>query len=452
MPKGVEVPHNALVNFLTSMAKEPGFVADDTLLAVTTISFDIAALELYLPLICGGRVVIADRIEVQDGFRLVKRLEDCGATVLQATPTLWQMLVEAGLGERKSLKMLCGGEPLPATLAQSLCALGGELWNMYGPTETTIWSSVARIDDPDAPITIGQPIANTQLYILDARNRLAPVGVTGELNIGGDGLAIGYFDNAEQTQAAFRNVSIGGVPQRVYKTGDVGRRLADGSLQLLGRRDNQIKLRGFRIELGDIEAVVSKAEGVRQCAVVAPVNRNGDRQLVCHTVPDDPAYPPDPKALSAHAKAHLPGHMVPAFWLNAEALPQTANGKLDRKTLEKQGIPRQEAAIIRTAPRTPMEEKLSAIWRDVLNIPEIGVEENIYALGADSLSIFRIAARMIDAGLPLEARHLLQHPTIGELALIADEADSQPVNGIKPHVPSLKDFRHGARRRMEAHG
>ncbi len=452
VPKGVEVPHNALVNFLTSMAKEPGFAVDDTLLAVTTISFDIAALELYLPLICGGRVVIADRIEVQDGFRLVKRLEESGATVLQATPTLWQMLIEAGLGERKTLKMLCGGEPLPARLARSLCALGGELWNMYGPTETTIWSSVARIDDPDAPITIGQPIANTQLYILDARNRLAPVGVTGELNIGGDGLAVGYFKNAEQTHAAFRNVSIGGVPQRLYKTGDVGRRLADGSLQLLGRRDNQIKLRGFRIELGDIEAVIAKAEGVRQCAVVAPVNRNGDRQLVCHTVPDDPASPPEAKALSAHAKAHLPGHMVPAFWVNAEALPQTANGKLDRKTLEKQGIPRQEAAIIRTAPRTPMEEQLSAIWRDVLNIPEIGVEENIYALGADSLSIFRIAARMIDAGLPLEARHLLQHPTIGELALIADEADDETMNGIKPHVPSLKDFRHGARRRMEAHG
>ncbi len=451
VPKGVEVPHSALVNFLTSMVKEPGFTAQDTLLAVTTISFDIAALELYLPLICGGRVVIADRLQVQDGFQLVHLLNACGASVLQATPTLWQMLIEAGLGERPALKMLCGGEPLPPALARSLIETGGELWNMYGPTETTIWSSVARIDDADAPITIGHPIANTQLHILDARGRIAPVGVTGELNIGGDGLAIGYFENGEQTHAAFRDVSIGGVPQRLYKTGDVGRRMPDGSLQLLGRRDNQIKLRGFRIELGDIEAVVSAAEGVRQCAVAAPVNRNGDRQLVCHVVPDDPANPPRPDALSAHAKAHLPGHMVPAFWVEAEALPQTANGKLDRKTLEQQGIPRQEAAIIRTAPRTPMEEKLSAIWRDVLNIPEIGVEENLYALGADSLSIFRIAARMIDAGLPLEARHLLQHPTIGELALIAEEAGDEPVNGVQPHVPSLKDFRHGARRRMEAH-
>ncbi|WP_295808372.1 non-ribosomal peptide synthetase/type I polyketide synthase [uncultured Nitratireductor sp.] len=452
VPKGVEVPHNALMNFLTSMASEPGFTANDTLLAVTTISFDIAALELYLPLICGGRVVIADRIQVQDGFQLVKLLDKCGATVLQATPTLWQMLVEAGLGERKALKMLCGGEPLPPALAHKLREIGRELWNMYGPTETTIWSSVAHIDDADAPITIGQPIANTQLYILDARNRLAPVGVTGELNIGGDGLAIGYFENPEQTHTAFRNVSIGGIPQRLYKTGDVGRRMPDGSLQLFGRRDNQIKLRGFRIELGDIEAVMVNAEGVRQCAVVAPLNRNGDRQLVCHIVPDDPANSPRPEALIAHAKAHLPAHMVPAFWIEAETLPQTANGKLDRKSLEKEGIPRQEAAVIRTGPRTPMEERLCAIWRDVLNIAEIGVEENLYALGADSLSIFRIAARMIDAGLPLEARHLLQHPTIGELALIAEEAGDVPVNGAKPHVPSLKDYRHGARRRMEAYG
>ncbi|WP_048645962.1 hybrid non-ribosomal peptide synthetase/type I polyketide synthase [Nitratireductor soli] len=447
VPKGVEVPHRALVNFLTSMAREPGFTAEDTLIAVTTISFDIAGLELYLPLITGGKVVIADGAQVRDGFALVDLLKRSQATILQATPTLWQMLVEAGLENQPQLKMLCGGEPLPGELARTLIGIGDELWNMYGPTETTIWSSLARIDDAQAPITIGHPIANTQLFILDGQDRIAPVGVIGELNIGGEGLAVGYFENREQTRAAFRNVNIAGVPQRLYRTGDVGRRLPDGSLQLLGRRDNQIKLRGFRIELGEIETVIGKAEGVRQCAVVAARNTNGDRQLVCHFVAEKLDEPPSAERLTTHAKAHLPTHMVPGFWLEAKELPQTANGKLDRKALEALGLPRRQAAApIRVQPRTPMEKKLSNIWSEVLEIGEIGIEDNLYALGADSLSIFRIAARMMDAGVPLEAKHLLRHPTIGELAICAEAESVSSANGTMPHVPSLKDYRNGARR------
>ncbi|WEX10487.1 non-ribosomal peptide synthetase/type I polyketide synthase [Chelativorans sp. AA-79] len=447
-PKGVEVSHRALVNFLTSMAKEPGFSSQDTLLAVTTISFDIAGLELYLPLIMGGRVVIANRTEVQDGFALVKLLKASGANVLQATPTLWQMLVEAGLANQPKLRMLCGGEPLPRDLARKLLRIGGELWNMYGPTETTIWSSVARITSGEAPIHIGHPIANTQLYILDAHDRIAPVGVTGELYIGGDGLANGYFDRLDLTEAAFRPIRIdGGLPRRLYNTGDVGRRLPDGTLQLLGRRDNQIKLRGFRIELGEIEAVMARKGGIRQCAVVAAPNRNGDRQLVCHFVADGPE--PSADELTTHAKAHLPAHMVPSFWVAASQLPQTANGKLDRKALEKRGVPQRQAAPVRTGPRTPMEEKLSGIWKEVLQVGEIGVDDNLYALGADSLSIFRIAARMMDAGLPLEAKHLMRHPTISDLAGFAEEHAQAPVNGSVAPIPSLRDFRNGARRRVE---
>ena len=446
-PKGVEVSHRALVNFLCSMALEPGFTPQDTLLAVTTISFDIAGLELYLPLITGGKVVIANRTEVQDGFALVKLLETSGATVLQATPTLWQMLVEAGLGNHPGLKMLCGGEPLPKELAKTLLRLGGELWNMYGPTETTIWSSLARIENGDAPIHIGHPIANTQLYILDAYDQVAPVGVTGELYIGGDGLANGYFDRLDLTEAAFRQIRIDESPsRRLYKTGDVGRRLPDGTLQLLGRRDSQIKLRGFRIELGEIEAVIGKKAGIRQCAVVAAQNKNGDRQLVCHFVPDGPE--PSPEELTSHAKAHLPAHMVPSFWVATADLPRTANGKLDRKALEKLGVPQRQEAPVRTRPLTPMEEKLSSIWKEVLQIGDIGVDDNLYALGADSLSIFRIAARMMDAGLPLEAKHLMRHPTISDLAGFAEEQGQAQING-SAHIPSLRDFRHGARRRLE---
>ncbi len=452
-PKGVAISHRALTNFMLSMEKEPGLAADDTLVAVTTISFDIAGLELYLPLIAGAKVVIADRTQVQDGFALVRLVEESNATVLQATPTLWQMLVEAGMGKTMRLKKLCGGEPLPKDLARTLVRMEGELWNMYGPTETTIWSSVERVLDNDTPITIGHPIANTQLYILDQDGRIVPVGVTGELHIGGDGLAQGYFDRPDLTDAAFVQRDIGtGEVQRLYKTGDVGRRLTDGSLQLLGRRDNQIKLRGFRIELGDIEAVISKVEGVRQCAVVGVRNSKGDVSLVCYYVTEPGTSLPDAAGLAALARANLPAYMVPSAWVLETALPQTANGKLDRKALEKRDIRQHEAAAAATKvkPRTEMETKLWTIWKSVLDVENIGVEDNLYALGADSLTIFRIAARMLDAGLPLEARHLLRHPSIAELAAYVEEQKEAEPAGITYHIPSLKDFRNGARRRVES--
>ncbi|OWK24372.1 hypothetical protein AJ87_21770 [Rhizobium yanglingense] len=254
-------------------------------------------------------MVIADRQQVQDGFAIVDLVEKSGATVLQATPTLWQMLVEAGLEDKPHLKMLCGGEPMPKELAKSLLKIGGELWNMYGPTETTVWSSVARITDAEAPITIGHPIANTQLYIVDPNNDIAPIGVTGELCIGGDGLANGYFDRLDLTEKAFVPISFGSNrPTRLYRTGDVGRRLANGSLQLLGRRDQQIKLRGFRIELGDIEAVVSKAPGVRQCAVVAAEKKSDGKLLVGYIVPEAGAEP------SAAELSDFVTRSCPATW------------------------------------------------------------------------------------------------------------------------------------------
>jgi amino acid adenylation domain-containing protein len=450
-PKGVAVPHKALTNFLVSMAQEPGMGADDTLVAVTTVSFDIAGLELYLPLITGGKVVIADRTQVQDGFALVKLVEESKATVLQGTPTLWQMLVEAGIGKYAGLKMLCGGEPLPKELARTLVKSASELWNMYGPTETTIWSSVEKVEDNDAPITIGHPIANTQLYILDNENKIAPVGVTGELHIGGDGLAIGYFDRKDLTDNAFVMCDIGdGTHRRLYKTGDVGRRLTDGSLQLLGRRDNQIKLRGFRIELGDIESVVAQYAGIRVNAVVPVKNAKGDLALVCYYMLDGGVAEPEMAELSAHAKAHLPAHMVPAYWVMVDEMPQTGNGKLDRKALVARGLPQRKVEAIIIAPRNPMEEQLSGIWKDILNLDSIGIDDNLYSLGADSLTIFRIAARMLDEGLGLEAKHLLRHPTIAELAKFAEEQKSVEVNPAAYKVPSLKDFRNGARRRIES--
>jgi amino acid adenylation domain-containing protein len=458
-PKGVSISHRSLTNFLCSMAREPGFASDDVIVAVTTISFDIAGLELYLPLICGGSVVIADRSQVEDGFALVRLINESAATVLQATPTLWQMLVEAGLDKTRPLKKLCGGEALHASLARTLSGMQGSLWNMYGPTETTIWSSLAKITDGDAPITIGHPIANTELHILGADGRLVPPGVVGELHIGGDGLAQGYFDRPDLTETAFISCDIGlGEEQRLYKTGDLGRRLKDGSLQLLGRRDNQVKLRGFRIELGDIEAVISKVEGLRQCAVVGARNARGELLLACYFVanPETPAA--DAAELAKAVRHDLPAYMVPSVWSREIELPLTGNGKLNRKALEARELRRddgQTKAAAKTAPRTAMEERLMDIWEGVLDIDPIGVEDNLYALGADSLMIFRIAARMLDAGLPLEAKHLLRYPSIAELAAYAEKAaeqlsDSSPdEGGIVHQIPSLSSFRNGARRSME---
>jgi len=442
-PKGVEVSHRALVNFLWSMARTPGFTTDDTVMAVTTISFDIAGLELYLPLIVGGTTVICTRDEVRDGFALVKRIQDANATVIQATPSLWRILIEAGLKSARPLKLLCGGEALPRDLANQLADLG-ELWNVYGPTETTIWSSTGRIEAGDGPVTIGAPIGNTQLYIVDAGDGIAPVGVVGELLIGGDGLANGYFDRPDLTDQAFVTLELEpGKPQRLYRTGDVGKRLASGELQLLGRRDHQVKVRGFRIELEEIETALRNQVGIADAATAVHMGPDGTGRLVGYVVASDGADIGTP-ALAESLGASLPDYMVPTLWVKLDTLPLTQNGKLDRKALPEPGENALEEDREVTPPRTDWEEQIAAIWRDILHINTVGVHDNLFTLGADSLHVFRIAARMIEQGIGFEAKHLLQHPTIAELSSANDAGLG---NDGKPSGPSLSDFRGGARRR-----
>jgi len=282
-PKGVEISHSALVNFLLSMKREPGFTDVDTILAVTTLSFDIAALELYLPLITGGKLVIASREDSSDPARLLERMRDSQCTVMQATPATWRALVDAGWKGSATLRVLCGGESLPRDLARELLPRCAELWNMYGPTETTVWSTISRIASADKPIPIGRPIANTQVFILDANRSLTPPGVAGELYIGGAGLARGYLHRAELTQQRF-------VPSpfddrvRLYRTGDLGRWLTDGTLYCLGRVDSQVKIRGFRIELGEIESVLAQHRAVRQAAVIARQEGLDEKRLVAYVV------------------------------------------------------------------------------------------------------------------------------------------------------------------------
>jgi len=332
-PKGVVVPHQAIVNFLTSMAREPGLTADDVLLAVTTLSFDIAVLELYLPLSVGASVVVATYEEALEGRALAFLLETHCTTVMQATPVTWRLLLEAGWTPRMPFKALVGGEAMPRDLAEELLAGGVQTWNMYGPTETTVWSTCARVADTSKTITIGGPIANTIIRILDTRGGLCPIGVPGELCIGGAGLSLGYWNRPELTAARF-------IPDpfstqdnaRLYCTGDRARWCSDGTIEHLGRLDFQIKLRGFRIEPGEIEAGIARHPLVREVAVIAREEVTGDRRLVAYVVAPKP--PPElADELRTALRAALPEYMVPSRFVMLEALPRTHNGKLDRSAL-----------------------------------------------------------------------------------------------------------------------
>jgi amino acid adenylation domain-containing protein len=328
-PKGVQISHRALVNFLCSMLRQPGIQPDDVLACVTTLSFDIVGIDLYLPLIQGARLVVLSTTTATDGFALAEALEHYNATILQATPVTWRLLIETGWQGKPDLKMLCCGEPLPYQLAQQLLARGRELWNGYGPTETTIYSSLNPIYPTDELISIGRPLANTQIYILDANLQPVPAGVTGTLYIGGDGLARGYLNQPELTAEKF-------IPHpfepgaRIYNSGDLARFLPDGRIEHLGRADTQVKIRGFRIELGEIEAVLNQHPAVKQAVVTVREDTPGEKRLVGYYISESS---PTPRELSKFLREKLPAYMIPAAYIAMVSFPQTPNGKVDRKAL-----------------------------------------------------------------------------------------------------------------------
>lgn len=287
-PKGVQIPHGALVNLLESMREILGFTHRDAILAVTTLSFDIAALEIFLPLTLGAKVQLVDRDVASDGTRLIEALNDPSITFLQATPVTWRLLLEAGWQGKAELTMLCGGEALPREMANRLLGRGAALWNLYGPTETTIWSSAAKVEPGEGPVSLGRPIANTQMYILDNNLRLASNGAPGELHIGGAGLARGYINHPELTAERFiPNPFQGHSGGRLYKTGDLARYRPDGSIEFLGRLDQQVKIRGFRVEVGEIEAVMRRHAGVQDCVITSHEDRPSEQRLVAYVVPVD---------------------------------------------------------------------------------------------------------------------------------------------------------------------
>lgn len=442
VPKGVEISHRAVVNLLSSMARSPGLTASDVLCAVTTISFDIAGLELFLPLIVGAKLVIAERDAVMDGFKLLAQLDTLGATVMQATPASWRLLLEAGFRARPGFKMLCGGETLPRELANRLLEGSGELWNMYGPTETTIWSSCVQVVSGDEPISIGGPIANTQFYVLDKNDEPVPAGVPGQLHIGGDGVARGYYKRAQLTAEKFlANPFIAG---RMYRTGDLARWLPKGGIEVLGRIDHQIKLRGFRIELGEIESVLMRKAPLTAAAVILRQDAHGAPRLTAYYVKQSDARLSS-DGLQALLAENIPEYMIPSAWVQLEALPLSPNGKLDRAAL-----PVPDAAHVANddyvAPNDGTEVALTKIFAEVLRMDRVGVTSDLLRLGADSIQLFQITARANRGGIKITTKQLLQLRSARALAAItklnsevADAAAGGPV------LPTLAQFQRNRR-------
>jgi amino acid adenylation domain-containing protein len=430
-PKGVEIRHFSLANFLRSMRREPGISAADSLLAITTISFDIAGLEILLPLTTGAKVFLAEKELAVDGVRLVEFLRAKQPSIMQATPATWNMLLDGGWQDAKGMKVLCGGEAMTRRLADRLLSTGAEVWNMYGPTETTIWSSLWKVAPGEKQPPIGRPIDNTKLYVLGPGLSLSPLGAAGELYIGGIGLARGYRNRPELTSERFIDSPFpqglfADVEKRIYKTGDVARRLPDGTIEVLGRGDFQVKIRGFRIELGEIEAALTGLPNVKECVVVDGPDSSGNKILIAYVVfLDNEKTSIDDVRVSL--RRTLPDYMVPSIFMPLPALPRLINGKIDRKSLPQQSGLRPVLSTERVAPRTDAERMVAGLWDEVLGTKGIGVRDNFFEVGGHSLLATQVCLRVRKAfGVDLALQDFFAMPTIEQLA---DRLDSATVGG-----------------------
>ena len=421
VPKGVVVPHGAVVNLLLSMAKKPGFAQDERLLAVTTLSFDIAVVELFLPLTVGAQTVIAGRDAVTDGQLLMNLFGKHDVTLMQATPVTWQVLLDAGWSGKRGFRAFCGGEAFPVSLARDLIDRCAAVWNLYGPSETTVWSTLQQLTDPTAPILIGEPLQNTQLYVVDEHAQQVPFGVVGELYIGGQGVANGYLDRPELNAKRFLPDPFTDAPgARVYRTGDLVRQLPEGVL-FVGRADNQVKIRGHRIELGEIESLLTLQPHVGRCAVVVREFGANDKRIVAYLVPPEGAATADVEQLRQTLRARLPDYMVPQHFVVLPTLPLTPNGKIDRKALPTPEATSMGQAHPVTLPANLIEEQLVRIWATTLGTPTVGVTDNFFDLGGHSLlavRLMRTVSEELQVQLPLAVA--FEAPTIREQAQYID--------------------------------
>ncbi len=421
-PKGVQIRHKSLVNFLLSMKETPGMRSEDSLLAVTTLSFDISGLEIYLPLITGSKVVIASKEETVDGRLLLEKLKN--VSVMQATPSTWKLLLESGWNEKLNLKALCGGEPLSKDLANKILDRVDELWNMYGPTETTIWSSCSKVEK-DGIIHLGKPIRNTQFYVVDSNNQFCALGVPGELLIGGEGLSIGYLKRSDLTLEKFVDNPFDKEKNtKVYRTGDLVKINNQYQIEFLGRIDDQVKIRGFRIELGEIESAIRKSALIKEAIVIVKEFDGGDKRLIAFITVSKEASAAvllDNSNFIADIKnrisKELPDYMVPAYFNIIDEMPLLPNGKINKKELANYEIQKtnDENRII-VKPANQFEEVLYSIWKKILGIEIISTEDNFFELGGHSILAAQIFNEFETAtGIKIPLASLFRFQTIKEI-------------------------------------
>ncbi|WP_143281756.1 non-ribosomal peptide synthetase, partial [Caballeronia cordobensis] len=427
-PKGVMVEHREMLNFLCSMRDITAMSAADTLLAVTTISFDIAGLELYLPLSTGACIVLARRSDAADPIALQALIDKHEVSFMQATPATWRMLLDAQWTGNAQLTALCGGEALSAALAARLREKVRSLWNVYGPTETTVWSSCYEVGleaQNSATVPVGRPIANTRMYLLDAQYRLVPPGAVGELYIGGAGVARGYLNRPDLTAERFiDDPFVAGA--RMYRTGDIARYRPDGNIEFLGRNDHQVKIRGFRIELGEIEAQIASHPAVREAVVIARARHEAtqDQQLIAYVT-----LVSDASDLREHLNSRLPDYMVPSAFVVLDALPLTPNGKLDRRALPD---PQWQDLAAYVAPRSSLEHSLAECFASVLGLERVSVFDNFFALGGHSLLATQLVSRLREAlAIELPLRTLFDAPSVASLAEALEES-SREASALPP--------------------
>ncbi|MBI1390259.1 MAG: amino acid adenylation domain-containing protein [bacterium] len=447
-PKGVVISHASLANVMESMRREPGLNEEDRLLAVTTPSFDIAELELTLPLTVGARIIMARREETADARRLAEMISTHRVTVMQATPAMWRMLLASGWHGEPELNAWCGGEAMPRELADRLLDRCARLWNLYGPTETTIWSTVESVRPVNASnretiVPIGSPVANTRVYVLDRNLNEQPLGVWGQVYIAGAGVASGYWRRPDLTASRFLPDLFGEPGSRMYWTGDVGRWTVNGRLEFMGRDDDQVKIRGYRIELGEIESVMLEHPAIQAAAVVVRDIRPGDPRIAAYFVVQDTTHA-SADELRAFMRDKLPEYMVPAFFIPMPSLPLTPNAKVDRRALPDPVQRQEHISPALVPPQTELERSLAEIWREVLRVESVGVEDNFFDQGGHSLLLIELQTRLRDAlNLEISVLDLFRYPNIAALARHLSKSTSRP-------SPRLDEMKRRAEKRRDS--
>jgi amino acid adenylation domain-containing protein len=442
-PKGVQIKHNSVVNFLRFMSQKLKISKQDIFLSVTTLSFDIAVLEIFLPIMVGAKVELVSREVSIDGRALAAKLSHSKATMMQATPATWQLLLAANWQGSKHLKILCGGEALPKNLVSQLKSRCAVLWNLYGPTETTIWSAIYQVSTDDDSVLIGHPIANTQIYILDKNLIPVPIGVAGELHIGGDGLARGYLNQPELTKEKFiSNPFDLNKSTRLYKTGDLARYLPDGNIEFIGRIDSQVKIRGFRIELGEIETALSNHPQIQQSIALVTEGSQNSKRLVAYLVSQDENL--TSAQLREYLQRQLPSYMVPNAFIILERFPLTPNGKVDRKallTIESGKEISQEYI----APSTAAEQIIANIFSEVLTVKSVSLNDDFFELGGHSLLATQLVSRLrqaFEVEIPLAS--IFSSPTVSQLEQkireIRSKGQGLSLSAVQPRPTDIQEI------------